>query len=148
MLAMNKIQPPAKTSKDFFAKFLRVRAENRSIWHSANDFGFFKPVVMDHPLIRHSLVRIMILLSLLLNRRDRREMICWTCGIKGHSRAQCNKSAHPDRNQENVPFAQSTMGKRLALKFPSRPVCDSTRRLDGPLIAPNPTAGTGKRISF
>jgi hypothetical protein len=40
------------------------------------------------------------------------------------------------------------MGKRWALKFPSRPVCDSTRRLDGPLIAPNPTAGTGKRISF
>jgi hypothetical protein len=39
MLAMNKIQPPAKTPKEFFAKFLRVRA----IWHSANDLGFFKP---------------------------------------------------------------------------------------------------------
>ncbi len=43
MLAMNKVQPPAKTPKEFFAKFLRVRAENRDIWYSANDSGFFKP---------------------------------------------------------------------------------------------------------
>jgi hypothetical protein len=40
------------------------------------------------------------------------------------------------------------MGKRWASKFPTTPVCNSTRRLDGPLIAPNPTAGTSKRISF
>jgi hypothetical protein len=33
MLAMNKIQPPAKNPEEFFAKFLRVRAENRAIWH-------------------------------------------------------------------------------------------------------------------
>jgi hypothetical protein len=43
---------------------------------------------------------------------------------------------------------QSTMGKRWASKFPTRLHCDSTRRLDGPVIASNPTAGTGKRISF
>jgi hypothetical protein len=73
---------------------------------------------------------------------------CWTCGIKGHSRAQCNESSHPDRNQENVPFTQSAIGKRWVAKFPSRPVCDSTRRLDGPLVAPNPNVGTCKRISF
>jgi hypothetical protein len=40
------------------------------------------------------------------------------------------------------------MGKRWASKFLTRPHCDSTRRLDGPGIAPNPTAGTGKRISY
>jgi hypothetical protein len=71
MLAMNKVQPPAKTPKEFF----RVRAKNRAIWHSANDLGFSTPVAMGYHLIRHSLVRIMILLSLLLNRRDRREII-------------------------------------------------------------------------
>jgi hypothetical protein len=43
MLALNKVQPPAKIPKEFFAKFLRVRAENRAIWHSANDLGFFDP---------------------------------------------------------------------------------------------------------
>jgi hypothetical protein len=47
-----------------------------------------------------------------------------------------------------VPFLQITVGKRWASKFPTRPLCDSTRRLDGPGIAPNPTASTGKRISF
>jgi Zn-finger nucleic acid-binding protein len=43
MLAMNKVQPPAKTPKDFYIKFLRVGAENRTVWHYANDLGFFKP---------------------------------------------------------------------------------------------------------
>jgi hypothetical protein len=47
-----------------------------------------------------------------------------------------------------VPFAQSAIDKRWAAKFPSRPVCDSSRRIDGPLVAPNPNAGTGKKISF
>jgi hypothetical protein len=37
MLAMNKVQPPAKTPKDFYAKFLRVRAEKRATWHYANE---------------------------------------------------------------------------------------------------------------
>jgi hypothetical protein len=45
---------------------------NKSIMLAIN----YQPeIVMDYHLIRHSLVRIMILLSLLLNRRDRREMI-------------------------------------------------------------------------
>jgi arginyl-tRNA--protein-N-Asp/Glu arginylyltransferase len=47
-----------------------------------------------------------------------------------------------------VPFLQSTMGKRWASKFPARPHCDSTRSLDGPRITPNPTAVTGKKISY
>jgi hypothetical protein len=42
MLAMNRVQPPAKNPKDFWVKFLTVRAENRTAWHVANDLGFFK----------------------------------------------------------------------------------------------------------
>jgi hypothetical protein len=70
MLAMNKVQPLAKTPKDIYVKFLRVRAENRTAWHVANDLGFINPLIMDHLLIR-----IMIILILLLNRRDRREVM-------------------------------------------------------------------------
>jgi hypothetical protein len=43
MLAMNKIQPPAKNPRDFYVKFLTVRAENRGAWHVANDLRYFKP---------------------------------------------------------------------------------------------------------
>jgi hypothetical protein len=160
MLAMNKIQPPAKTPKEFFAKFLRVRANNCAIWYSANDLGFFKPnsygSSSNQTFSRQNNDSSESTSQQKRQKRggDFRERkpftieICWTCGIKGHCRARCNKIAHPDRNQENVPFLQSTMGKRWALKFLPRPVCESTRRLDGPLIAPNPTAGTGKRRSF
>jgi hypothetical protein len=159
MLAMNKVQPPAKTPKEFFTKFLRVRAEIRAIWHSDNDLGFFNsnsyglssnqsfsPQNTDSSQ------------SASQQKRQKRDdnfrekkpftiETCWTCGIKGHSRAECNKTAHPDRNQENVPFAQSAIDKRWAAQFPSRPNLDTTRRLDGPLVAPNHHAGTGKRIS-
>jgi hypothetical protein len=65
-----------------------------------------------------------------------------------HSKPQCSKSAHPDRNQENVPFLQSAIGKRWAFQFPGRPHCDSNRSLDGPKNTPHPTAGTGKSISY
>jgi hypothetical protein len=159
MLAMNKIQPPAKTPKDFYAKFLRVRAENRATWHYANDLGYIKPSNHGSSSNQNNDFSNSASQPKRQKRgddfRERKNSsqpfnieICWTCGIKGHSRAQCNKSAHPDRKQENVPFLQSTMGKRWASKFPTRPHCDPTRRLDGPVIAPNSTAGTCKRISF
>jgi hypothetical protein len=74
---------------------------------------------------------------------------CWTCGIRGHSEPDCTKSAHPDRNQEDVPFLHSTIGKRWATKFPREPHCHSNCSLDGnPRNSPNPTAGTGKSISY
>jgi hypothetical protein len=41
MLATKKDKPPAKTLKELFTKFLRVRSANRAICHSANDLGFF-----------------------------------------------------------------------------------------------------------
>jgi hypothetical protein len=70
MPAMNKVQPPAKTPKDFYAKFLRVRAENRATRHVANDLSLIKP--STHSSFS---TRIMIFLILLLNRRERREVM-------------------------------------------------------------------------
>jgi hypothetical protein len=134
-----------------------VRAENRGTWNEARDLGYFKPIAHSNhntdssgPSPRqkrqkrgdewrersHS--------SKPLNAET-----CWTCGIKGHSKPDCSKSAHPDRNQEDVPFLQSAIGKRWATKFPREPHCHSNRSLDGnPRNSPNPTAGTGKSISY
>jgi hypothetical protein len=39
MLTMNRVQPPAKTPRDFNVKFLTVRADNRTAWHVASDLG-------------------------------------------------------------------------------------------------------------
>jgi hypothetical protein len=43
MLAMNKIQPPAKTPKDLYVKFLMVRAEDRVTYNKARHLGYIKP---------------------------------------------------------------------------------------------------------
>jgi hypothetical protein len=48
-----------------------------------------------------------------------------------------------------VPFLQSVTGKRWAAKFPTEPHCHHNRHLDGSnKNSPNPTAGTGKSISY
>jgi hypothetical protein len=88
MLAINKIQP------------LRVRAENRAIWHSANDLGFFKPnsygSSSNQTFSRQNNDSSD---SASQQKRQKRSdefrkrkpftiEICWTCGIKDHSRAQ------------------------------------------------------------
>jgi hypothetical protein len=129
MLAMNRVQPPAKTPRDFYVKFLTVRAENRTVWHVANDLGFIKisahsshsnqntdfsaPSSKQKRQKRGDEWRVKSHSSKPINAES-----CWTCGIKSHSRPQCSKSAHPDRNQENVPFLQSAIGKRWAFQFP------------------------------
>jgi hypothetical protein len=100
MLAINKIQPPAKTPKECFAKFLRVRAENRAIWHSANDLGFFKPNSYGSSS-NQTFSRQNNDSSDSASQQKRQKRgdefrerkpftieICWTCGIKDHSRAQ------------------------------------------------------------
>jgi hypothetical protein len=157
MLAMNKDKPPATTPREFFTKFLRVRSKHRAIWHSANDLGFFN--LNSNGLSSHqsfSRQNTDSSQSASQQKRQKRDdsykekklftvETCWSCGIKGHSRADCNKKAHPDRNQENVPFAQSAIGKRWAAQFPARPNLDTTRRLDDPIVAPNSHAGTGKK---
>jgi hypothetical protein len=99
MLAMNKVQPPAKIPKEFFAKFLRVRAENRAIWHSASDLGFFNPnsygLSSNQTFSRQNNDPSQSASQQKRQKRDDnfRERkpftieICWACGIKGHSRA-------------------------------------------------------------
>jgi hypothetical protein len=48
-----------------------------------------------------------------------------------------------------VPFLQSAIGKIWALKFPREPHCHSNCNVDcNPRNSPNPTAGTGKTISY
>jgi hypothetical protein len=48
-----------------------------------------------------------------------------------------------------VPFLQSAIGKRWASKNPTEPHCHQNRNVDGnPRNSPNPTAGTGKIISY
>jgi hypothetical protein len=138
MLAMNRVQPPAKTPKDFYVKFLTVRAENCTAWHVANDVGFFQP----SPLI------------LLLNRRDRREVMSLerrtiflsllmlrSVGLVALKVTLDLSVPRVHILIENVPFLQNAIGKRWAFQFPGRPHCDSTRSLDGPKNTPNPTAG-------
>jgi hypothetical protein len=156
MLAMNKIQLPAKTPKEFYVKFLTVRAEDRETFNKARELGYFKPNAQSNHSIDSSGP------SSRQRKQKRRDEwrenshsskplnveTCWTCGIKGHSKLDCSKSAHPDRNQEDVPFLQSAIGKRWATKFPTEPHCHHNRNVDGnPRNSPNPTAGTGKTIS-
>jgi hypothetical protein len=119
--------------------FLGSGLKNRATWHYANDLGYFNKPSHHRSSSNQTFYHQNNDSSDSTSQQKRQKRgddfrerknssqpieICWTCGIKGHSRAQCNKSAHPDRNQENVPFLQSTMGKRWASKFPTRPVCD------------------------
>jgi hypothetical protein len=157
MLAMNKDKPPATTPTEFFTKFLRVRSKHRAIWHSANDLGFFNP--NNNGLSSHqsfSRQNTDSSQSTSQQKRQKRDdsfkekkpftkESCWSCGIQGHSIADCNRKAHSDRNQENVPFAQSAIGKRWAAQYPDRPDL-SSGRLNDP--ARTPHAGTGKRITY
>jgi hypothetical protein len=123
MLAMNKDKPPATTPTEFFTKFLRVRSKHRAIWHSANDLGFFNP--NSNRSSSHQ--------SISQQKRQKRDdsfkekkpftkESCWSCGIQGHSNADCNRKTHSDRNQENVPFAQSAIGKKWAAQYRDRPI--------------------------
>jgi hypothetical protein len=97
MLAMNRVQPPAKTLKDFYVKFLRVRAENRAAWHVANDLGFIKPSTHSSFSNQNNNFSDPSSKQKRQKRGDEfREKnnsskpfnaeTCWTCGIKGHSR--------------------------------------------------------------
>jgi hypothetical protein len=112
MLAMNKIQPSAKT------------------WHEASDLGYFKATAHSNHNTDSSGP------SSKQKRQKRGDewrernnsskpfnaKTCWTCGIKGHSKPECSKSAHPD-----VPFLQcyrqemgSKVPKRTSLPFKSQ----------------------------
>jgi hypothetical protein len=157
MLAMNKIPLPAKTPKDFYAKFLTVRADDRETWNKARELGYLKPNAhsnyntdsSDPSSRQKSQKRGDEWREKSHSSKPLNAETCWTCGIKGHSKLDCSKSAHPDRNQEDVPILQSAIGKRWATKFPSEPHCHQNRSLDGnPRNSPNPTADTGKTISY
>jgi hypothetical protein len=124
MLAMNKIQPPAKTLKDFYVKFLMVRAEDRETYNKARQLGYIKPNAHSYnntdssgPSSRQKKQKRSDEWG---EKSDSSKALnvgtCWSCGIKGHSKLDCSKSAHPDRNQKDVPFLQSAIGKRWAAK--------------------------------
>ena len=60
------------------------------------------------------------------------------------------KSFHPDRNQENVPFLQSAIGKRFLAQFPLKPYLTNTSLAELKLgfVPPTPYTGTGKRNAY
>jgi hypothetical protein len=66
MMAMNKIQPPAKTPKEYYVKFLMVRAEDRETYNKARQLGYIEPI--------HTPIMTPTLLVTLLDRRNRREV--------------------------------------------------------------------------
>ena len=60
------------------------------------------------------------------------DKLCQICGKAFHPTDSCWFKDHPERNQENKPFATSTMGVRWkAMIADDSPVAMSFRKLDG-----------------
>jgi hypothetical protein len=135
-----------------------VRAEDRETYNKARQLGYFKPRAHSNHNTNSS--------GPSSSRQKKQKRgdewrkkshsskplnveTCWSCGIKGHSKVDCSKSAHPDRNQADVPFLLSAIGKRWAAKFPTEPHCHHNKMADGnPRNSPNPTSGTGKTMFY
>jgi hypothetical protein len=139
MMAMNKIQPPAKTPQEFYVKFLMVRAEDRETYNKARQLGYIKPNAHSnnktdssgHSSRQKKQKRSEEWREKSHSSKPLSVETCWSCGIKGHSRLNCSKNTHSDRNQEDVQFLQSVIGKRWAAKFPTEPHCHHNRHVDG-----------------
>jgi hypothetical protein len=146
MMHMKATQSMATTPKEFLVKFLIARGDNRTSFYSAKQWGNVAKHLNDTANTSTSS-------DFSKNKKQKKDKeyrdkspvpkslvstdnaeICWSCGVIGHNRTSCFKEREPkhkDRNQEQVPFSQSSIGKQWKLKFPERPYCHNDKYLDG-----------------
>ncbi len=137
----------ARTPEEFYVNFLVARTANRAAYYDAKQWGNIARK-LNNP--SHSGSHDPDSSKSKKQRRDREHKekgptpksyvstdnaeACWSCGMAGHTRATCFKEREPkhkDRNHEQVPFFQSSIGKQWKSKFPDKPFCHNDKYLDG-----------------